>query len=224
MPKPTMSSRRCARGKGPGLDRAEVATLIFSWVGGEDQQRPGGLAAERLVEVGDGAVEARVVAGAELDRRVRRPHARAAAVQVQVLDDAERVRLRAPDGAGREADRVELAGHAGALEALEQLGAERGAVHRRALAGAHDPHLGRGRLRGQQVGERDAERVGQRVERLDRRVAGAGLELGERAAGHARAARELERGEARADAQVPHRGAGELGRTGHRLRIIMISR
>ena len=178
-------------GNGLGLDRG--AMFIFSVIGVRMSSVPAASRRALRRDARPSRRSARSRRGRARPARLR-PDARAARVQVQVLDDAERVRLRAPDRPRREADRVQLAGQPGALEALEQLCVERRAVHRGALAGAQDPYLGRRRLGGQQVRERDAERVGQRVERLDRRIARAGLELRERAPCHARAARELEGG------------------------------
>ena len=144
---------------------------------------------------------ARVVARAELDRRVLGPDPHAPGVHVQALLDAQRVRLRVAGPPVVEADRVDLGHERAAPHGLQQPRLQRGALDQRPLPRAHDLGAGRGRV--QQLGQRHVERVGERVQRVDGRVTLARLEGGDRVARDTRAPRQLERREPRAAAELP---------------------
>jgi hypothetical protein len=160
--------------------------------------------------VRDGAGVDGVVAGPEFDRVTRGPDADAAGEDVQPLLDPERVRRRRARRAGVEADRVQLAEQAGPLDPLEQVRVQRGALDVGAFPGPHHLH---GRDLGdrcQQIRQGHAERVAERVQRVDGGVALAALERRDRVARDAGAPRELE-----------HRQVSTKRAQVHRLRIIM---
>lgn len=158
---------------------------------GDDQGAAGPSGAELLVLVILIGGEADEVARADVDRSRRRSHADPALMQVKMLSRAGWVRRGVLDVPVAKGEVEDLGRVAVTVERCQQPRLHGGAGDRCAAAAAYHSRRCGGRRRGDEVGERRVKRVGQCVEGLERRIPAAGLKLGERGPGRARAAGQL---------------------------------